>query len=225
MGQRNFLKVVDTLEKFQSGMMDKNSAQAKEFIVFKRQLYQLYEVQNRSVWEHEHFSFQIDRHNLSSLYKANIDFIHEMKKQDTIDQMVDYTSLKGYVFKKRAMNPRRVKGLGAFAGAASIYTYMPYLAAYLGSTVPLVSLVAASLYGMLAFAESQFVSSIKVIEEGTHRGLLEVEVGTSAFASKKIIVNVRDIQSVVSLHNDDYSDENTDGNVILIHKYFDVATN
>ena len=42
--QRNFLKVVDTLEKFEEGMLDLESAKAKEFIVFKKQLYQMYEI-------------------------------------------------------------------------------------------------------------------------------------------------------------------------------------
>lgn len=44
MRQRNFLKVVDTLEKFEANAVDPNSALAKDFHLFKRQLYQMYEV-------------------------------------------------------------------------------------------------------------------------------------------------------------------------------------
>lgn len=51
--QRNFLKVVDTLEKFQAGLVNTQSEAGKDFILFKRQLYQMYEVQNRSIYEHE----------------------------------------------------------------------------------------------------------------------------------------------------------------------------
>lgn len=40
----NFLKVVDTLEKFQDNVLDKDSPRAREFILFKRQLYAMYEV-------------------------------------------------------------------------------------------------------------------------------------------------------------------------------------
>ena len=32
----NFLKVVDTLEKFQDNVLDKDSPRAREFILFKR---------------------------------------------------------------------------------------------------------------------------------------------------------------------------------------------
>ncbi len=57
LANKNFLKVVDTLEKFQSSVVDLDSQAGRDFIVFKRQLYQIYEVQNRSIEEHEAFSF------------------------------------------------------------------------------------------------------------------------------------------------------------------------
>jgi len=40
----NFLKVVDTLEKFEKGNVDKSTQEGKEFVLFKRQLYMMYEV-------------------------------------------------------------------------------------------------------------------------------------------------------------------------------------
>lgn len=61
LGQGNFLKVVDTLEKFEEGMLDHTSPSAKDFILFKKQLYQMYQIQNRSVHEHELYSFNIER--------------------------------------------------------------------------------------------------------------------------------------------------------------------
>jgi len=42
--QGNFLKVVDTLEKFQENILDKDSPKAREFVLFKRHLYSMYEV-------------------------------------------------------------------------------------------------------------------------------------------------------------------------------------
>jgi hypothetical protein len=65
------MKVVDTLEKFQE-VVDTNSDAGKNFIKFKRQLYRMYEVQNRSVYEHEAYSFSVDRRNLHDLYVANL---------------------------------------------------------------------------------------------------------------------------------------------------------
>ena len=44
MDQPNFLKVVDSLEKFQQAVVNVQSEEGKEFILFKRQLYQMYEV-------------------------------------------------------------------------------------------------------------------------------------------------------------------------------------
>ena len=76
LSQGNFLKVVDTLEKFEEGMLDTQSPAARDFIVFKRQLYKMYEVQNRSVHEHEMYSFNIERENLKWVYQANLDFVN-----------------------------------------------------------------------------------------------------------------------------------------------------
>ena len=53
--------MVDTLEKYQEAEIDLSSPRGREFVVFKRQLYQLYEIQSRSVDEHEAFSFEIER--------------------------------------------------------------------------------------------------------------------------------------------------------------------
>jgi len=39
----------------------------------------MYEVRNRSVLEHEAFSMTIDRRNLKSLYKSNLDFVENMR--------------------------------------------------------------------------------------------------------------------------------------------------
>jgi len=45
--------------------------EGRDFLVFKRQLYQIYEVQNRSMDEHEAFSFDIERQNLKWLWSAH----------------------------------------------------------------------------------------------------------------------------------------------------------
>lgn len=44
LAQKNFLKVADTLEKFEENILDHSRAEAKDFVLFKRQLYQMYEV-------------------------------------------------------------------------------------------------------------------------------------------------------------------------------------
>ncbi len=43
-GAQAFYKVVDTLEKFEKNVLDRSSPAGKEFVMFKRQLYAMYEV-------------------------------------------------------------------------------------------------------------------------------------------------------------------------------------
>ena len=219
--------MVDTLEKFEEGILDKDSVKARDFILFKRQLYAMYEVQNRSVSEHELYSFDVERSNLRWLYRANTDYVQEMRKVDALDQLADHSRLgKDEVFRKRALNPRRIKGDGAFASAYGLYAYAPYLTIYLGTTLPVLGAVAAGLYGMLAFSESQIINSIHIIKDGSeNHGRLRVTVGESAFTTSEIIVDVRDVNSIVALGNDDLGDDNVDGNVLRIKRYFSQSLN
>ena len=48
----NFFKVVDTLEKFQESQLNLDSAEGRDFLVFKSHLYKIYEIKNRSIHEH-----------------------------------------------------------------------------------------------------------------------------------------------------------------------------
>lgn len=219
--------MVDTLNKFEAGLLDASSPRAREFIQFKRQLYAMYEVQHRSVAEHELLSFDIRREDIHYLYKANLRFVNELQRTDALDQLADNSRLgPNQIFKRRTLSPRRFKGVGAFLSAYGFYSYAPYLAAYMGSTIPVLGAVAAGLYGMLAFSESQIVNSITLIKDGSeNHGKLLVTVGLSAFSSTDIIVDVKDVHSIVALGNDDQGIENQDGNVLRLIRYFDKASN
>jgi len=50
----------------------------------------MYEVQNRSIDEHEQFSLKLERQNLNWLYKANVDFITEMDRVNFFEKLVDH---------------------------------------------------------------------------------------------------------------------------------------
>ncbi len=152
--QDNFLKVTDTLEKFEDHILDKDSDDAREFVIFKQRLYKMYEVQNRSVPEHELYSFNIDRHNLSLVARANQDYLDELLKERAIQQLADHASLDGNIYKRKFLNPRRLQGLGAFAATGYIYWYLPYIAAVTGPTLPVIAGVFTGLMGMMGFAES-----------------------------------------------------------------------
>lgn len=143
---------------------------------------------------------------------------------EALEQKADYVALKGAVYRRKALNPKRLKGVGAFATSLYIYSYLPYIAAYLGPTLPVVAACFAGLYGMSAFAESQIVNEIRMVQDGPHQGKLRINVGLSPLISKNIIVDVRDIQSVVQLHNDNIGEDGQDGNVVTVNNYIEEAT-
>jgi hypothetical protein len=101
-----------------------------------------------------------------------------------------------------------------------MYSYAPYIAMYFGASFPIFGAVCAGLYGMLQFSESQIVNSIKIIRDQEHYGKLLINVGNSAFTSSDIIVDAKDVQSVVALGNDDFGENGDDGNVLSIARFF-----
>lgn len=70
------------------------------------------------------------------------------------------------------LDPARLKGLGAFAASYGIYSYLPYLAVYIGSTIPVLAACTAGVYGMLAFSDSNSINVIDVIPSGENQGKL-----------------------------------------------------
>ena len=123
------------------------------------------------------------------------------------------------------LSPRRFKGLTSLAASFGIYSYLPYIAVYTGgSAIPIFAACAAGFYGMLAFGESRIVNSIEVINEGANSGKLRVNVSSSILASHYIIVDIRDIHSVVSLGNNDIGDDNGENNIIAVRNHIDEKT-
>jgi len=51
-----------------------------------------------------------------------------------------------------------------------------------------------------------------------------INIATSPVASKSIIADVRDVQSIVSLGSDDVGEEDVHGNVISVARHYDVST-
>ena len=70
------------------------------------------------------------------------------------------------------LNPTRVKGLGAFAASYGIYSYLPYMAVYIGSTLPIFTAAVAGIYGMLAFSDTNTINVIDIVDSGEHQGKL-----------------------------------------------------
>ena len=82
---------------------------------------------------------------------------------------MSHGSLKGKVYKKKFLNPRRLKGVSAFIASFGIYSYLPYIALYSGgTTIPIFAACAAGYYGMIAFNEQETINCIEVIKDGSN---------------------------------------------------------
>mmetsp|Transcript_8810 Transcript_8810/g.6550 ORF Transcript_8810/g.6550 Transcript_8810/m.6550 type:complete len:80 (+) Transcript_8810:462-701(+) len=79
-----------------------------------------------------------------------------MQKQ--IDQSVDYSRMKGAVFKSKLLNPQKVRGLGSMGASFGLYYYLPYLVPWFGSTLPMLSVIVSAFYGFYALGQSDIVN-------------------------------------------------------------------
>lgn len=69
------------------------------------------------------------------------------------------------------------------------------------------------------------VNSIHIIKDGSeNHGRLRITINETVLSCSEIIVDTKDIKSVISLGNDDLGEENSEGNVLYIGKYFDQAS-
>lgn len=218
------MKVVDTLEKYQAGVVNTKSEAGKDFIMFKRQLYQMYEVQNRSVDEHAEFSRELERNNLHWLYHANMDYIGEMTRISHLDNLVDHGSLKGAIFKKKLLSPARVKGLGSLSVAAALYSHLGVASMLLGPTLSCLTVAGATLYGLQSLVEKETISKIEYVKEGEYKNFLRVTVQKTPFVSQTILVHPRDTKSMMALGSDDIGADDCESNVLVCDKFVDEAT-
>lgn len=180
-------------------------------MVFKRQLYQLYEIQNRSIDEHEAFSFDIERQNLKWIYNAREDFSKELDRANAVGDLESHVNLGGAVFKRKLLDPSRVHGLGYFGLAGFTYSMFPHVALMLGPTMTTALMTGASLGGMFKLNDRGTVNSIRL---GENSGDIEFNVSTSPFTSKSLVANINNVQGVFSLGNDDMGEDDIECNVI-----------
>jgi hypothetical protein len=125
----NFLMVTDTLEKFGENL-DMSHPDARKFVLFKKKLYQLYEVRNRSSSEHAEFSTVITEEELSHVYDAHKNHLNAVVRDSYLNRLANQKRLKGAYYKKKWLSPARVRGLSSSFLALSMYIYHPYLISY-----------------------------------------------------------------------------------------------
>jgi hypothetical protein len=193
----NFLKVADTLEKFGSNL-DMDHAEAKNFVLFKKKLYKLYEVRARSALEHSEFSSTIREDELIHVYDAHKHHLAFVNRDTFMERVSNQANLKGAYFKRKLLSPSRLKGMTSGAVALSFYFYNPYLWPYFASNIILAKLfnvvpIAAALHSIYNFSERDIVHSIERIDSGSDAGKIKISIAVSPFVTKDIIANVEDI--------------------------------
>jgi len=82
--------------------------------------------------------------------------------------MRSHANLKGSIFKRKSMDPHRMKSLGYFALSGALWTYSPWLVATFGSSASTLAISSAAITGMWKFNERNVINNIKVCSEGAH---------------------------------------------------------
>lgn len=180
----------------------------------------MYEIQNRSVEEHEAFSFQIERENLKWLWNANQDFHKEMLRQNSLDDFESHYNLKGAIFQRKWQSMCGLTGMGYFGLAAMSYMHFPMIAAHLGSSLTSVGVAGALVAGMSKMQESNVVNSISFVnDDSEHQGKLKFNISTGPLGtSKDIYADVKDCSATFSIGEDNLE---TEANLVQLKSYID----
>jgi hypothetical protein len=120
------------------------------------------------------------------LWEANEDFLREMAKANKIDDMANHANLKGSIFKRKTLDPHRIKSFSYFALSGALWTYSPFIAATFGQSLTTLAIASSAVTGMYRFNESNVINNIRICPDGEHKGLLELVVSTSPISSRTI---------------------------------------
>jgi hypothetical protein len=75
-----------------------NAPEAKEFVLFKKKLYQAYEACNRSVNEHNELTGKVSLDQLYHIIDSNNRHLAEIRSQNSLDRLYQQIYLKGKVY-------------------------------------------------------------------------------------------------------------------------------
>jgi len=196
----NFFKVVDTLEKYELTAVNKESKEGRDFVLFKRQLYQMYEVKHRSIWEHEQFSLSVERRNLKWLHDANRDFLMELQRVNHLDQMADMSKLsQTRIFKKKLLNEDKVRGLVAWGASAYGYMKLTSLTLMMGKFLPSAAITAGVVYGMMKWNDKNTISEMEMMADGN----VKIKYSSGLLKMHEVVAHPKDVWSMCALASDD----------------------
>ena len=119
------------------------------------------------------------------------------------------------------MDPNRLYGIGYFGLAGVTYSMFPHVALLLGPTLTTSLITLASLGGMHKLNERNYVNSIRL---GENSGEVEFNVSTSPFTSRSLVANIKNVQGVFSLGNDDLGEDDLECNVVQLKNVLDKSS-
>jgi len=190
--QKNFTLVADSLEKFKN-CLDLKSPEAKEFVLFKKKLYNAYEVYHRSSNEHTEFSTDITLAHIYHMQQSNNRHLEEMRKINHLERLQTQLVLQGKVYQRKFLSHETVEGLLSFGLSFVLYKYSACLTPIIGSFIPSVLSAGSLIWGFMAFANRNYVDSIEILDHGQNKGKVEVSVAITPIKRAKILCSPEDI--------------------------------
>lgn len=154
-----------------------------------------------------------------------------MLKVNELEDLETHRNLKFRIYKKKMMNEQKLKGVGFFGIAGLAYAYYPYVVASLGQTWTTSLMTAACISGMYMMRQNDpIISAIGIVPEDSEELNYEEErpyyftVSDNLLTSRVLYVNAADINSAISLSNDDIGEDDIDSNYINLSNFRDTST-
>lgn len=148
-----------------------------------------------------------------------------MMRVNALEDIKNTHYLNGLVFKRKQMDPTKLKGLGCFGLTGFIYAYYPYVAMHFGQSFSTLAMGATAVAGMHLVAHREpIINTIEVIKQGEHSGKLQINYQETLLSSKSIIAPVSNVMGLASLGNDDLGEDGVENNILNVDNYLDAAT-
>ena len=96
-----------------------------------------------------------------------------MMRVNALDDLKNTHHLKGLIFKRKQMDPTKLKGLGCFGFAGFSYAYYPYMVMHFGQSFTTLAMGASLVAGMHLLAHRDpIINTIEILKEGENAGKL-----------------------------------------------------
>lgn len=165
----------------------------------------MYEVKNRSVYEHQAYTMKMDRQSLDSLYSVTQNFVHESAMVDRLDQLCDTGALKGKVFQAKMMTPERLQGLVSLTASMVAFKKMTMLSLMLGPVPTVAGIVGCAVYGLGKFNQRDIISAVEMKD-----GKVHLTIQKSPIVSFTATVDADKICSLCTYEANEHSDRHDD---------------